>query len=488
MSPEKKPVKPLDVYVRVSRVQGREVEEEGGTAAEQEKRCRAQLQASGLKAGQVFSDLDQSGGKTSRPFFDRAMGRIESGESGGMIVLNLSRFGRNRQVPLDIEKIEQWGGTLVSVEEKLDTSSPMGKFAVDILAAVNTLYLGQISEQWKRVKANARARGVHIGKAACGYARKDDGTLVVDEESAAAVREAFKLRAQRPQPSWGAVADMLTTRGVRPSNGAAEWGRHSARAVVSNPIYMGDETHEQIVKPWLWKKAQAPKTDKRTVVRGEGHPLGGGLVRCGKCGTGLVESKSGRGNPNLRCDTPGTGHTSISYSRALEHIAWAACQHIGVAAEPLRLPGNAEKYEAAEALLAEARAELEDVEEMLGTSAPTGSRQRLAVEEAEEALAALDRVEDSVIPWYTTPSARWGHFERLSVPEQRRFLHEVITRAVLAPGRGPVEERLSIEWKIEAGPAEGSLLADGSIGIPPIPETPPSVFGPDVSLTGKTAS
>ena len=41
----------------------------GRTAGEQEARCRAQLEADGLVAGEVYIDLDESGGKTSRPSF-----------------------------------------------------------------------------------------------------------------------------------------------------------------------------------------------------------------------------------------------------------------------------------------------------------------------------------------------------------------------------------------------------------------------------------
>src|SRR6266571_6551041 len=94
MSPQRKPTKPVDIYVRVSQVRGREGES-FQSPKQQEERCRAQLKADGLKAGEVFIDLDQSGAKASRPAFDKAMARIESGRSSGIIVYDLSRFGRS---------------------------------------------------------------------------------------------------------------------------------------------------------------------------------------------------------------------------------------------------------------------------------------------------------------------------------------------------------------------------------------------------------
>jgi hypothetical protein len=57
----KKITKPLDVYVRVSRVGGRDGESYI-TEAVQEERCRALAQARGLTVGEVFADRDQSAG------------------------------------------------------------------------------------------------------------------------------------------------------------------------------------------------------------------------------------------------------------------------------------------------------------------------------------------------------------------------------------------------------------------------------------------
>jgi hypothetical protein len=235
---------------------------------------------------------------------------------------------------------------------------------------------------------------------------------------------------------------------MTPDARAEAWDRHSARAVVSNAIYMGDETHEQIVKPWLWKKAQAPEAEKRTVVRGEGHVLGGGLVRCGHCGGGLVKSPSGRGNPNLRCDTRGPGHTAVSYPRAEEFIVSETMRWIGWTAE--HSDGNAEEFEAAEARLAEAREELAEVEALRGTVSPAAyavalSDAQEAVEAAEESLAGIERTDGTTR--FLTPLGTREKFEALSVPERRRALHAWIERVVLSPGKGSAQERLTIHFK-----------------------------------------
>jgi len=93
MSPGQKPTKPIDLYLRFSQVGGRD-KESLRTLEEQEQACRGHLELHGLEAGLVFSDSAVSGGKKSRPAFDKALERARSGESGGIIVYDLTRFGR----------------------------------------------------------------------------------------------------------------------------------------------------------------------------------------------------------------------------------------------------------------------------------------------------------------------------------------------------------------------------------------------------------
>src|SRR5215212_7332249 len=89
----------LDAYVRVSRVARRDGETFISPKM-QEERIRAWAQA----MGHVISDdgpdngtwheLDVSGGKMDRPKLNEIMARIDAGESDGIVVFTLDRFGR----------------------------------------------------------------------------------------------------------------------------------------------------------------------------------------------------------------------------------------------------------------------------------------------------------------------------------------------------------------------------------------------------------
>ena len=80
MSP-KRVTAPLDIYVRTSDVRGR-AGEGFISPKEQEQRCRALATARSYKTGEVFTDLDVSGGKMQRPELDKAIARIRDGVSG----------------------------------------------------------------------------------------------------------------------------------------------------------------------------------------------------------------------------------------------------------------------------------------------------------------------------------------------------------------------------------------------------------------------
>jgi DNA invertase Pin-like site-specific DNA recombinase len=433
MSP-KKITRPLDVYVRVSRVGGREGDSFISPDVQEEK-CRALAKARGLEVGQVFIDLDKSGSKMDRPAFKQVLARIESGESGGVVVARIDRFARTLVGGLQaIESIEQAGGVVLTADGEFDTSTATGELVLRIMLSLAAFELRRISEQWEDAKSKARARGVHIGAARAGYVRQADGTLAEHPDHVETVKAAFALRARGG--SWKEVADLLTKAGVPTSKGSAFWSRQSTRSLIQNRAYRGDPT-----PAWQWDKAQPQEGEPR--VRGEGHVLGQGLVRCATCGQGMHKSSNGARYQILRCDTPGNGHPTISYEKARDYLLGVAFAH-GVGWMVERSGGNVAEREALEQALAEARAELAVVEEMLGTEAPPDAKQKLAVEEAEAALAAF-AVEPEHERFLTALGSR-EKFEALPVPEQRLILRTIITRAVLTPGRAHIGERLTVEF------------------------------------------
>jgi DNA invertase Pin-like site-specific DNA recombinase len=488
MSSNTKPKLPLVAYTRVSE-QGRRSDEELLSHEIQRSKIEQYLASAALSVSpERFEDTDRSGGRMSRPAFDRAIAGVLEGRYGGIAVSRLSRFARTTREALElIEQIERAGAAFVCLDPRIDTSTASGRAILTVFLAFVTLEREQAVEQAALV-VEKKLAALRNGEDGCGlggrppvgYEFEVTGTdsngkairgRLVPNGEAAVVREAFELFAST-SATPGGVADFLNERGIRTSRGN-RWNARNVRGFLARETYVGvrhygevrvEGAHEPLVGSVLWRKAQRKLRPKEGAVRrtrGEGHLLGEGLVRCGRCGSVLVKGRANGKYETLRCLERGSEHASISYRRAAAYITAAAVEHVGLLFSAIQVGGNGAELEAAEARLAQGRAELAEVEAAEEELSPLAfgralDKARKAVEEGEDALAALDRTE----AWWAKPyllTIAGGNrlaFEALPVPEQRRFLHEQIERATLKPGRGAAEERIEIEWTHEPGPRE----------------------------------
>ena len=96
-----------------------------------------------------------SGKNMERPGLMALLDKVRAGDT--VIVLSIDRLGRNTKDVLSIEeKLTSKGVKLVSVKEGLDTSTPMGKCVLTILASFAELERANILER--------QAEGIIIAK------------------------------------------------------------------------------------------------------------------------------------------------------------------------------------------------------------------------------------------------------------------------------------------------------------------------------------
>jgi hypothetical protein len=81
----------LDAYVRVSQVRGRQGVRFLSPALQREQ-ILGWAARHGVRIGEVFEELDRSGARRDRPLLERAVGRVEAGESGGLVVATTDRW------------------------------------------------------------------------------------------------------------------------------------------------------------------------------------------------------------------------------------------------------------------------------------------------------------------------------------------------------------------------------------------------------------
>src|SRR5581483_7493827 len=93
--------KPVDIYVRVSRV-GKRDRDKLRSPEEQEQDARRFACGRGLAIGEVIRDIDKSGGSLDRPGLRAVLERVRTGASAGVVVAYLSRASRDTRSGLDL--------------------------------------------------------------------------------------------------------------------------------------------------------------------------------------------------------------------------------------------------------------------------------------------------------------------------------------------------------------------------------------------------
>jgi len=451
--------RPIAVYTRVSE-QGDRSDEELLSHEIQRRKVEAYLESRGLRpARETFKDNNKSGGKMSRPAFDKALQGIRDGKYSGIAVYHLSRFGRNtRGVLALIEELQELGASFICLTPNVDTSTPEGRAMLTVFSAFYTLEREQAVEKARDTMALKIAAGTTTGgRPAPGYrfevVGKDSngkdllGWLEPEPDTFEKVREIRLAYASGKLATPGKVADALNAAGVTTSKGNI-WNAQNVRGFLRNPVYAGqadgnrshEAMHDDVTQRVILRRVE-PKT-RRTVVRGDGHLLGQGLCKCSTCGKSLTRGVANGSYQTLRCNQRGPGHASVSYGHLAEWVVSSAFIH-GVDLDGM-LAGITSLHSRTqlEARVAEALAEVERIESEIGTTLPANSVQRKALAAAEDALyqADAERVEGDV-PVIVSR----GAFDALDLAGKIKALRALVAEVVVAPGQKGVKNPNLVE-------------------------------------------
>ena len=276
----------FDGYIRVSQVGGREGERFISPSVQREQ-ILSWAGAHKAQIGEVFEELDESGARSDRPLLNEAIKRVECGKSGGLIVAKLDRFGRSVVDGLRaIRRIENAGGTFVSVQDGFDLGTPTGRLVLQVLFSIGEWELQRVSNNWDVARKRAVSRGVYIGREPIGYRKGEDGRLRIDPGEVALIRKIFQLRAEGE--SCPEIARRLNGKGATTRLGHPFRGTKVAQ-IIQNPVYRGEayhgvysnrRAHEPIVDAALWQQCQHTPHTRES----RHHSLLSGRIRCGSCG------------------------------------------------------------------------------------------------------------------------------------------------------------------------------------------------------------
>jgi len=113
----------------------------------------------------IYEDENQSGTKQSRPALDRMMKDARDGFIAKVIVYSFSRYARSvTHLLRALEEFKKLEIGFISLTENIDTNTPLGSAVFTILGAVAQLERDLIAERVRNGLANAKAKGIHIGR------------------------------------------------------------------------------------------------------------------------------------------------------------------------------------------------------------------------------------------------------------------------------------------------------------------------------------
>jgi len=126
---------------------------------------RSYAERAGFEIVGEYLDTAVSGRKQGRPRLDALMKAARNYECDCVLVWKFDRFARStRHLLSALEEFDHLGVRFISVQDQVDTSSPMGKAMFTIIGAMAELESSLISERVTAGMAAAKARGKHVGR------------------------------------------------------------------------------------------------------------------------------------------------------------------------------------------------------------------------------------------------------------------------------------------------------------------------------------
>ena len=291
-------MKKAALYIRVSTDAQRD---EGYSIPAQRKMLEAYCESKNITNYDFYEDGGFTGSNIERPEMRRLIEDTKKGLISHVVIYKLDRLSRSQRDTLYLieEVFNPHSVDFISLNENLDTSTPMGRAMLGIMSAFAQLEREQIRERTRmgmteRVKEGYWPGG---GRVPFGYDYDRNQGILVPNEDAETVRRIYELYLQGHSPQK--IADML---GLKYDRLAVQI--LTRKTNIGIIYYNGREykgRHEPIVNTETYEKAMDMMRERSVQRIVTGDHLLTGLVYCGKCGAKMRYQKWGKKGHKLVC-------------------------------------------------------------------------------------------------------------------------------------------------------------------------------------------
>lgn len=238
MAPKAQNKHPFKVvgYIRVSTV----IQANDGESLErQEEQIRAYCARKGIAKEdlQIIADKGLSGFKSSRPGFQELIHLCTGKQVKMVVVYDLSRLSRSVRDTLAFVEdiIQKYGIEFASIQNDIDTSTPMGKAFLGFNAIFNQLYRDEIAFKTKAALTHKRSKGEKTGGVVpFGFNLVGESRLSASPGETQTIAYIHQLR--RQGMSLRDIVAELHAKGIKTKTGKEKWNPKVVKGILERQI------------------------------------------------------------------------------------------------------------------------------------------------------------------------------------------------------------------------------------------------------------
>lgn len=185
-----------------------------------------------IKLDEIVLDegISGSGEKTDkRNGYNSVIDRIENNEIDTLVVISISRWGRNLgEIYNSVRLMEQKNVKFLSIKENIDTSSPYGRFTINLLSSLYEMELELIRDRVKDTLKVKKENGKVYSPTPFGFDRVGDN-LIENKKEKRLLRKMFRLKDKGF--SYGDISKYLTKNRHKTKSGG-KWTRQNVYSIM----------------------------------------------------------------------------------------------------------------------------------------------------------------------------------------------------------------------------------------------------------------
>jgi len=239
---------PIAIYSRKSRFTGK-----GESIGNQVELCREYIRlnysAEAADTAIIFEDEGFSGGNVNRPAFQKMLRAARDHQFSAIVVYRLDRISRNiSDFSTLIEELSRLDVAFISIRERFDTGTPMGRAMMYIASVFSQLERETIAERIRDNMHELAKTGRWLGgNTPTGYTSESVQTVTVDGKTRKAcklkilpdevelVKKIYALYAETGSLTLTDAA--LRRQGIKTKTGR-DFTRFSIKGILQNPVYL----------------------------------------------------------------------------------------------------------------------------------------------------------------------------------------------------------------------------------------------------------